>query len=132
MNLFRTSAAAILLAGVAAFALSAANPKKVACVGNSITYGYLVEDREQNAYPKQLGNMLGKDYEVGNFGRSGATLLTKGHNPYVKTQQFKDALAFKPDIILVHLGVNDTDPRNWPHYNSEFITDYIALIDSFR
>lgn len=132
MNLLRTSAAAILLAGVAAFALSAAKPTKVACVGNSITYGFLVENREQNAYPKQLGNMLGKDYEVGNFGLSGSTLLTKGHNPYVKGQQFKDALAFKPDIIVVHLGVNDTDPRNWPHYNSEFITDYIALIDSFR
>ncbi|NLX80482.1 MAG: sialate O-acetylesterase, partial [Proteiniphilum sp.] len=52
-----------------------AKPIKVACVGNSITFGYLVENREKNAYPYQLQTMLGSEYEVGNFGLSGATLL---------------------------------------------------------
>ncbi|MDE5744728.1 MAG: hypothetical protein K2H84_03590, partial [Paramuribaculum sp.] len=132
MTFLRTSAAALLLAGVAAFALSAANPIKVACVGNSITHGIGVENREQNAYPKQLQARLGDAYEVEGFGRPGATLLFKGHNPYVKSPEFRAALAFKPDIIVVHLGVNDTDPRNWPDYNSEFIKDYLALIDSFK
>lgn len=132
MRFLRTSAAAFLLAGVAAFALSAANPIKVACVGNSITYGTGVENKEKNAYPRQLQERLGNTYEVEGFGRPGATLLFKGHNPYVKSPEFKAALAFKPDIIVVHLGVNDTDPRNWPDYNSSFVKDYIALIDSFK
>ncbi len=105
---------------------------KVACVGNSITYGFLVQNREKNAYPFQLADMLGKDYEVGNFGRSGATLLRKGHNPYWNNPEYPAALQFKPDILLIHLGVNDTDPRNWPNYNSEFISDYVDLIESFR
>ncbi|MDE6263666.1 MAG: cyclically-permuted mutarotase family protein [Paramuribaculum sp.] len=132
MTFFKTSAAAVLLAGAAAFAVSAATPQRVACVGNSITYGSLVENREQNAYPVQLGRMLGDKYVVDNFGRPGATLLFKGHNPYVKSPEFKAALAFKPDVIVVHLGVNDTDPRNWPDFNSEFVGNYIALVDSFR
>ncbi len=32
---------------------------KVACVGNSITYGYTLPDRETNAYPAKLQKMLG-------------------------------------------------------------------------
>lgn len=107
-------------------------PVRVACVGNSITYGMLVEDREQNCYPAVLGRMLGDGYEVRNFGHSGATLLNKGHNPYTKTKEYAEAIAFRPEIAIIHLGVNDTDPRNWPNFRDEFIPDYAALIESFR
>ena len=105
---------------------------KVACVGNSVTYGYLLSDRERDAYPAQLARLLGDGYEVGNFGKSGATLLNKGHRPYMKQPEFQDALAFAGDIVVIHLGLNDTDPRNWPNYRDEFVSDYMALIDSFR
>ena len=105
---------------------------KVACVGNSVTYGYLLPEREKNAYPAQLGQMLGDGYEVANFGKSGATLLNNGHRPYVRQPEFKKALEFAGDIVVIHLGLNDTDPRNWPNYRDEFIPDYLALIDSFR
>lgn len=57
-------------------------PVKVACVGNSITYGTGIAEREKYAYPVQLQQLLGDAYEVGNFGRPGATLLNKGHRPY--------------------------------------------------
>lgn len=106
--------------------------KKVACVGNSVTYGYLVEDREKNCYPAQLQVMLGDSYEVGNFGKSGATLLTKGHRPYTEQEEYKKALSFNPDMVIIALGLNDTDPRNWPNYRDEFFQDYLNLIDSFR
>lgn len=107
-------------------------PARVACVGNSITYGMLVEDREKNCYPAVLGRMLGDGYDVRNFGHSGATLLNKGHNPYTKTKEYAEAVAFRPDIAIIHLGINDTDPRNWPNYRDDFIPDYAALIASFR
>ena len=32
---------------------------KVACVGNSVTYGHGIENREKNSYPAQLQRMLG-------------------------------------------------------------------------
>lgn len=105
---------------------------KVACVGNSITYGTGVADREVNAYPVKLQGMLGDRYEVANFGKPGATLLNHGHRPYTRQQEYKDALVFAGDIVVIHLGINDTDPRNWPNYRDEFIGDYRALMQSFR
>lgn len=105
---------------------------KVACVGNSVTYGAAVENREYNAYPFVLGRMLGENFEVGNFGRSGATLLNNGHRPYTKTKEYTEALAMKADIVIIHLGLNDTDPRNYPRFREQFIPDYLSLIDSFR
>ncbi len=107
---------------------------KVACIGNSITYGYglAAEEREQLCYPGRLQSILGDRYEVGNFGHSGATLLVSGHNPYVRLPECRGALEMKPDIAVIHLGVNDTDPRNWPNYSDFFIRDYGALIDSLR
>ncbi len=109
-----------------------AQKTRVACVGNSVTYGAGIENREVNSYPSQLQVMLGEDYIVGNFGRSGATLLRKGHNPYNLTEEYKKALDFNADQVVIHLGLNDTDPRNWPNHRGEFIEDYMTLINSFR
>ncbi|MCU4164446.1 GDSL-type esterase/lipase family protein [Carboxylicivirga caseinilyticus] len=109
-----------------------AQKTKVACVGNSVTFGYHIEQRETNCYPAQLQALLGEDYEVGNFGKSGATLLRKGHRPYMEQAEFQDAVDFQPDILIVSLGLNDTDPRNWPNYRDDFIEDYSALLESFR
>ncbi|QPH40561.1 GDSL-type esterase/lipase family protein [Pedobacter endophyticus] len=105
---------------------------KVACIGNSVTAGYLLNQPEKNAYPSQLQNLLGDSYKVDNFGHSGATLLKKGHNPYYKTKEFTDALTFRPDIAVIALGLNDTDPRNWPNYNGEFSADYQWLMDTLK
>jgi sialate O-acetylesterase len=109
-----------------------AKPQKLACIGNSVTAGLGHKNPKETAYPVQLQQLLGKGYEVRNFGHSGATLLRNGHNPYNKTGAFTDALAFAPDIAIIHLGLNDTDPRNWPDYSSEFAADYTALIDTLR
>ena len=105
---------------------------KIACVGNSVTYGAGLKDPATQSYPALLQRKLGADYDVKNFGRSGATLLRKGHNPYSKTKEFADAVAFKPDVVVIHLGLNDTDPRNWNNYRNEFKGDYAWLIDTFR
>lgn len=110
----------------------AAQPVRVACVGNSITYGTGIADREHFSYPVQLQQMLGNGYVVGNFGKPGATLLYKGHRPYVEQPEFKEALRFKGDIAVIHLGINDTDPRNWPNYRDEFVKDYLSIMDSLR
>ena len=105
---------------------------KVACIGNSITYGYGLPDRATQSYPVQLQKMLGESYQVENFGKSGATLLNKGHRPYMQQDEYHRAIDFAGDIVVIHLGINDTDPRDWPDYRDFFVKDYIALIDSFR
>ena len=119
----------LLLASLCA---SAKEKIRVACVGNSVTYGMGVENREQNAYPVVLQRLLGDQYDVRNFGHSGSTLLNRGHRPYTKVDEYRKALDFKADWVIIHLGLNDTDPRNWPNYGDDFIGDYRALISSFR
>ena len=114
------------------FSIVAATPIKVACVGNSVTYGAGIAERETMSYPAQLQHMLGEDYQVENFGHSGASLLKKGHNPYSNLKELEEAVAFNPDIVIIHLGLNDTDPRNWPLYRDDFTADYKALIDTFK
>lgn len=105
---------------------------KVACIGDSVTYGMRLEDREHESYPFQLGLLLGSEYDVRNFGHNGATLLQKGHRPYTTLEEYRKALEFSPDIVIIHLGLNDTDPRDWPDYSDDFIIDYRNLIGSFR
>ncbi len=107
-------------------------PVKVACVGNSITYGTGIADRLHDGYPAQLQRLLGDGYEVGNFGKPGACLLRRGFRPYNEQQEYRDALAFAGDIVVIHLGINDTDPRAWPCFRDEFVSDYLQLIDSLR
>jgi sialate O-acetylesterase len=105
---------------------------KVACIGDSVTAGYLLPNSTTDSYPSQLQLMLGVNYDVKNFGYSGATLLKKGHKPYFKTKECSDAISFSPDIAIIHLGLNDTDPRNWPNFKGEFDADYAWLLDTLK
>lgn len=107
-------------------------PVKVACVGDSVTYGYGIGDRDNDSYPAQLQALLGGGFEVRNFGHNGATLLNHGHRPYTTLPEYGESLEYKADLVVIHLGLNDTDPRNWPNYSEEFIPDYKSLIDDYR
>jgi lysophospholipase L1-like esterase len=109
----------------------AAEKIRVSCVGDSITFGAGIRGRKQNCYPAQLQAMLGEGYEVRNFGVSGRTLLKKGDHPYWKTRQFKAAHDFKPNIVVIKLGTNDTKPQNWKHKDA-FVADYLDLIKGFQ
>ncbi|MBQ3245769.1 MAG: sialate O-acetylesterase [Bacteroidales bacterium] len=132
MRSIRLLAVLLLVMGAGAVGFAQQRTVKVACIGDSVTYGTGIEDRENDSYPSQLQRMLGDGYEVGNFGRPGATLLRKGHRPYMQQPEFAEALDFAGDIAVIHLGLNDTDPRNWPNYRDEFVEDYLALINSVR
>ncbi len=103
---------------------------RVACVGDSITYGAGVENRESNNYPAILGKCLGARFEARNFGVNGATLLKKGDLPYWKLDAFRAVETFQPDVIILKLGTNDSKPQNW-RFKSEFASDLAEMIDSF-
>jgi len=107
------------------------SPIRVACIGDSITYGYGVNDRDHNSYPTQLGVMLGPKWVVRNFGINGATALKRGTRPYTDQPSFRDALAFKPNVVVIQLGTNDTNAKSWPKHHEEFFSDYLELIHSF-
>lgn len=120
---------AALLAFSAAAAFGAKT--KVACVGDSITYGYGIEDRPNNSYPAQLGRILGDKYEVVNFGVSGTTAIRAGNFPYASTQKYEQALNYQPDIVVIKLGTNDSKAVNIAKI-SDFAADVKTLIASFK
>ena len=111
------------------------SPKKdairVACIGNSITDGSGIFMRDIFGYPAQLQKKLGNEYIVKNFGIGGRTMLQKGDYPYMKEQAWKDAQGFKPDIVVIKLGTNDSKPKNWK-YGSEFATDMQSMLDTLK
>jgi lysophospholipase L1-like esterase len=104
----------------------------VACVGDSITDGYQMPDKAHNAYPAQLARLLGASWEVRNFGVSGATLMRLTGYPYDERPAYGAALAWKPDIVVVALGTNDTKVENIGARPADFIPSYRALIAAFR
>jgi len=100
---------------------------KVACIGDSITFGALLRDREINCYPAQLEQLLGTGYSVRNFGLNGHSAQKSSDKPYWKHKHFKASCDFAPDIVLLMLGTNDAADRNWKGIEP-YITDYRALV----
>lgn len=104
---------------------------RVACVGNSITYGANIDHRERNSYPAYLQQFMGDKYDVRNFGGNGRTMSTMGDYPYVECSSYTEVLAFNPDIVVLKLGTNDTKPQNWKNRRS-FERDMTDLIHTFQ
>ena len=100
---------------------------RVACIGNSITDGFGIDMASAYGYPAELQKLLGKDYWVKNFGVSSRTLLNKGDYPYMNEQAWRDALAFKSDVVIIKLGTNDSKPENW-QYGAEFQQDLEQML----
>ena len=76
---------------------------KVACIGDSITYGHGISDWEKNNYPAVLGQILGEEYHVANFGSSGTCVNPDGDQPYTGRATYQDSLDYNADIIATLL-----------------------------
>ena len=113
LHLLFASLAAALSLGTAAQAV----PTKVACVGDSITFGSGLKPGDAR-YPQVLGTLMGPDFDVRGFGNPGKTA---GDYPgqvgrwYGSTKEHKQSLEFKADVYICNLGINDTgrwwDPK---------------------
>lgn len=104
---------------------------KVACVGDSITYGHGARTRKTSSYPVQLQKLLGETHKVMNFGHSARTLLKKGDRPYWNEETYQRALASEPDIVIIKLGTNDAKNKNWQH-KADFAADLTEFAQSFK
>lgn len=104
---------------------------RVACIGNSITDGMGIDMSEVYGYPAVLQRLLGKNYNVKNFGVSARTLMNKGDLPYMKEQAWADAQAFLPNIVVIKLGTNDSKDNNWIH-GADYGADLQKMVDTLR
>lgn len=103
---------------------------KVACVGDSITYGHGVIDWKNNNYPAQLQQILGEEYHVMNFGSSGACVNPDGDQPYIERAVYQESLTYDADILIFMIGTNDSKPENWIDVDA-FMEDYIELLETY-
>lgn len=125
--------ASVLLVSLTAAA--DASQIRVACIGDSITYGARIDDREHHSYPARLQEHLGEEFLVENFGQSGATLRRGADQAYLEEQEYVEAVSFMPDVLVVQLGTNDTflnrERPNWVS-GHDFGADLRALVEPFE
>lgn len=137
------SALAVLITLVSGAVFSA--PLRVACVGDSITYGFGLADRAHESYPAQLQVLLdakepGK-YEVRNFGNSGRgiyldSMRGKEKRGYRWMKEHAEAVAWKPDIVICNLGINDNGEYikeyTGPRKRGQFELEYLQLLADYK
>jgi len=120
-------------------------PTHVACVGDSITYGYLASNQATKSYPAVLQGLFGASVQVKNFGHNSATMLSApyGDMPYLGFSEYTAATSFVSGAstsavvdVVIMLGTNDSKPQNWtpsgkPKNDQQFLKDYRAMVEHF-
>ncbi len=99
--------------------------KTVACIGDSITYGSALENRESQSYPTALGRKLGSGWRVSNYGVPAERAVD-----YIDDPIFQKVIEENPDLVVVMLGANDSGSR-WSG-KQDFEERYTDLIQSLR
>lgn len=135
----------VVAAAVAVSFAYAAGKTKVACVGDSITFGFGLANRESESYPSQLQRLLDEafpgEYEVRNFGNSGRGIYLDSMRGSEKRgfrhmPEHRAALDWKPDIVICNLGINDNGEYikeyTGGRRRGQFRADYAALIGDYR
>jgi lysophospholipase L1-like esterase len=131
LPLLRIGRALLLIVYAPPIPAAPANTIRIACVGDSITYGVLVKDRSTNCYPARLQNALGAAFAVRNFGANGRAAQKDADLPYWKHPYFRKSSQFAPHIVLLMLGTNDSRKRNW-HSVERYLQDYSALVAHYQ
>ena len=104
---------------------------RVACVGDSITYGHGITGWPVNTYPYVLQKLLGKSYHVNNFGASGRSVHNDTDRPYRKEPHYEKSLAYHADIVIFMMGTNDAKVSNW-HGAEAFRSGLKTMLDSYK
>lgn len=107
-------------------------PVRIACVGDSITYGYACSNQSTQSYPAQLQKLLGDSCLVSNFGVNSSTMLKKGNKPYWNQSAYQNSMSSDPDIVLLMLGTNDSKTVNWTAHKDEFLSDMKEMIAGYQ
>ena len=135
----------LALAALSSFGGAKAQKVKVACIGDSITYGMCLPNRETECYPVQLQQLLDERfpgvYEVRNFGNSGRGIYLdsmRGNEKrgYRWMVEHKAALEWRPDIVICNLGINDNGEYlkeySGGRRRGQFTEDYCALLGDYK
>ena len=146
MSPMKKNLSALACCAAAGLLLAAdADCTKVACIGDSITYGLGIPNREADSYPARLQAILDASapgrYEVRNFGNSGRGVYLDSMRGNEKRgfrfmKEHANAVAWKPDVVICNLGINDCGEyiREYTggRRRGQFVADYLALLEDYR
>lgn len=124
--------AALFLAGAAWALQPEPLSLKVACVGDSLTYGTGAANRFTDSWPSVLAAAEGPlDLTTLNFGSYGRTVTPNRFLAYTNTRTYRQSLEADADVYLVMLGSNDLLLRGWerslPQAYRTLLQSYINL-----
>lgn len=102
----------ILISPLPLFPEDLSDGLKIACVGDSLTHGYGLRNRQKDSYPSQTAALLPRGWEVRNFGINGAC-ATANHNDFYLNNDLEELVGWEADIIILMLGSNDSKDSIW-------------------
>ena len=103
---------------------------KIACVGDSITYGCGLMNWSTSHYPLLLQNKLGYSYHVQNFGGNNRCVQDTANKPYTELTRYTQSLEYDADIVVFMMGTNDSKEMNWTDPDA-FKSALCSLLDSY-
>lgn len=118
------------MSGVSKTTEAAERQLRVACVGDSITYGHGTTSWPRNTYPAKLQTLLGDGWHVNNYGVSGYAVQESSDRPYSSLEHYRESLEYNADFVVFMMGTNDSKPENWKGADA-FREDLLALLDSY-
>ena len=103
---------------------------KIACAGDSTTYGHGISGWPRNNYPTVLQNLLGDAYHVNNYGVSSFAVQEDADRSYRTLPHYQESLAYDADYVVFMMGSNDSKPENWKGADA-FKADLLSLLDTY-
>ena len=103
---------------------------KIACAGDSTTYGHGISGWPKNNYPTVLQNLLGDAYHVNNYGVSSFAVQESADRSYRTLPHYQESLAYDADYVVFMMGSNDSKPINWKSADA-FRADLLSLLDTY-
>ena len=115
-------------------ATAEAEPLRIACCGDSITFGTCAAEavkggytyaKENYFYPTAMQKLYGTEAVVGNFGYPGSNISTS-YNRYLNSCVYASLVEFDPDIIVLALGTNNA--ALMPNGKNQMIINYRNML----
>ncbi len=103
----------------------------VACIGDSITNGDWIPNCFARSYPSVLQKLLGKDYQVENYGLNDRTVMRISMVPFTYEPECIRSRQYLPEIVIILLGSNDSRSQNWVN-KQEFKEEYRRLVQKYQ
>lgn len=112
---------------------------RIACIGDSLTQGVGATNWQSGdytySYPSQLNDLLGGNYNVGNFGKGSSYVwYYEGRTEslwYPKTVQYGLSNQFDADVVIILLGTNDARVMDNYADSAKFKTEFTKIVEHY-